>query len=430
MVARLRHNIAALGALQAANYLVPFITLPFLARVLGVEVFGKVAFVQVLMTFFIIVTEYGFSWSATLGVAASRNNRDAVTSIFTATWAAQWILLGACLIVIGLMVALIPLLRGNAPLHLMGALLVIGNVLFPLWLLQGLERMREVAIIQIAGRLAAIPLMFIFIRGPDDALMALALIGLGPLLAGLISIWWIHRLKLVEFRRPVFSDVLAALRDGGGLFVSKLTISSYTTLVPLVLGAVSGPAAFACFNLADRVRTAAQSSLTPLSQAIFPRMGHLFSSDAKAARTLLRLSIFSVLVIGGSASAVLWLFASPIVSLIGGNGYQSSVSVLRYLAPLPLVVSISQVAGLQIVLPNNGRRHFNYALRLGSALALILMWPMCSIFRQIGAALVWLIVELLVCGYMWFVAIGVLHAERSSDSNRVIVLPSERVSLD
>src|ERR1700691_2907305 len=101
MIPRLRHNIAALGTLQAANYLVPLITLPFLARVLGVEVFGKVAFVQVLMTFFIVVSDYGFSWSATLQIASHRANRESVTSIFTATWAAQGVFLGGCLTVIG-----------------------------------------------------------------------------------------------------------------------------------------------------------------------------------------------------------------------------------------------------------------------------------------------------------------------------------------
>lgn len=428
MVPRLRHNIAALGTLQAANYLVPLITLPFLARVLGVEVFGKVAFVQVLMTFFTVVTDYGFSWSATLKIASHRSNRESVTSIFTATWAAQWILLGACLIAIGLLVAAIPLLRADAPLHLMGALLVIGNVLFPLWLLQGLERMREVAAIQIAGRLAAVPLMFILIRGPDDGLTAVALIGLGPILAGLISIWWIRRHKLVIFRRAALGEILSVLRDGGGLFVSKLTISSYTTLVPLVLGTVSGPASLACFNLADRLRNAAQSSLTPLSQAIFPRMGHLFSSDKKAARTLLKLSVLSVLIVGGCASGVLWFFAGPITSLVGGSGYQSSATVLRCLAPLPLVISISQVAALQVVLPNNRQRQFNRVLRSGSVLALLLMWPMCFLFRETGAALVWLIVELFVCGYMWFVAFGVLHAQRSSDGNQTIILSSEKAS--
>jgi PST family polysaccharide transporter len=247
------------------------------------------------------------------------------------------------------------------------------------------------------------------------------------MLAGLISIGWIRRNKVVDFRRAAPGDILATLRAGGGLFVSKLTISSYTTLVPLVLSTVSGPAALACFNLADRVRNAAQSSLTPLSQAIFPRMGHLFSNDEKAARSLLKLTVLSVVVVGGSASAVLWLFAGPIISLVGGSAYQSSAGVLRYLAPLPLVISISQVAALQVLLPNNRQRQFNHALRSGSVLALLLMWPMCAFFRENGAALVWLIVELLVCGYMWFVAFGVLHAQRSGERQAAILLPRGKV---
>src|ERR1022692_135388 len=127
MVPRLRHNIAALGASQIANYLIPLITLPYMTRALGVEAFGKVVFVQALMALFVMLTEYGFSWSATQQIAANRNDHQIISSIFSATWAAQWLLATASLILLGIAVCAIPLLQKNAELNLMGALIVIGN---------------------------------------------------------------------------------------------------------------------------------------------------------------------------------------------------------------------------------------------------------------------------------------------------------------
>lgn len=428
MTPKLSHNIAALGLLQVANYAIPLVTLPFLARVLGPVVFGKLAFVQVLMTFFNIVTDYGFSLSATLRVSTSRDDRRQVAEIFNATWWAQWAVLLACVLVIALLVVLVPSLREDAQLYLSGALLVLANVLFPIWLLQGLERMREVAAIQILGRLAPIPLMFLWIHGPADALVAMTLVALGPLLAGLICIAWIRYNSVIEFARPGAGAVRAALVDGAGICLSKITISSYTTLVPLVLGAVAGPAPLACFNLADRLRTAAQSSLTPLSQALFPRMGHLFSSDAAAAGSLLKRSMIAVVLIGGSASVFLFVLAGPIISVIGGAGYASAVIVLRYLAALPLIVSVSSVAALQVLLPNDRQGQFNRGLRLASILALVLVWPLCKAYGDIGAALVWLVVESFICLYMWYFAAAVLRAGKSLDAaaGAVAVLKNSR----
>jgi O-antigen/teichoic acid export membrane protein len=402
MVPRLRHNIAALGALQIANYLIPLVTLPYMTRALGVEAFGKVAFVQAVMALFVMLTDYGFSLSATQQIAANRNDRQIVSSIFSATWAAQWLLATASLILLGIAVRAIPLLHKNAELYLMGALLVIGNVLFPLWLMQGLERMRELAVIQISGRLLVIPFIFIFIKGPDDAILAVALVGLGPLLAGLISLVWVNNNHIIQFKRPAFVDISAALRGGSGLFFSKVTISLYTTLVPLVLGAVAGPAALACLNLADKARLAVQSALTPLSQALFPRMSYLYSTDANGARKLLKRSIIAVLIIGGVSSTLLWFFARWIIFFLGGDAYRSSASVLRYLAALPLVISLSSVAALQVLLPNKKIKQFNRALRLGSVLAILLAWPFSFYLREIGAALVWLVAEVFVCIQMWY----------------------------
>jgi PST family polysaccharide transporter len=76
-------NILSLTVLQAATYLLPLITLPYLVRVLGADKFGLVAFAHALMQYFIIVTDYGFNLSATRDIAASRDNMLKVSQIFS-----------------------------------------------------------------------------------------------------------------------------------------------------------------------------------------------------------------------------------------------------------------------------------------------------------------------------------------------------------
>ncbi len=78
---RLRDNIMALGVVQLSNYAIPLITLPYLTRVLGPEAYGKVAFAQVLMAYFILLTDYGFSWSATRKISAHRAERAYISEV-------------------------------------------------------------------------------------------------------------------------------------------------------------------------------------------------------------------------------------------------------------------------------------------------------------------------------------------------------------
>jgi len=193
---------------------------------------------------------------------------------------------------------------------------------------------------------------------------------------------------------------LGALREGGALFGSRVAISLYTTLVPLVLGWVAGPVALAHFNLADKLRSAAQSLLAPLSQALFPRMSYLVHYNGQAAYTLIKRSGFVVIIVAGTASAALWVLAGWLVLLLGGSEFAPAADVLRWLAPLPLVIGLSNILGVQIMLPHGLKRPFNAVLLSAAVVCLALIGPMASYFQAVGAAQTMLAVEVWVTAAM------------------------------
>ena len=402
---KLRHNIAALGIMQIANYLIPMATIPYLTRVLGVESFGKMVFVQAVMAYLILLVEFGFSWSTTREIAANRGNRKLISAIFASTWAAQWLLALIASLCITLLVITIPSFKIDASLYAAGMLLVFGSVLFPLWLLQGLERMREVAVIQVVSRLVFLPFIFIFVNSSNDLLLLMLLFGMGPIFAGVVSLFWIRSQRFVDFQRPMLSQIFKVLHESRMLFLSKATISSYTTLIPLILGIVAGPAALAYFSLADRLRSAAQSGLSPISQALFPRMSHLYKTDQLAAGKLLRRSTLAIVCISGGLSLILWLFAETIIFILGGAAFSSSVTILKWLAILPLIVSLSNIFGVQIMLPNQLNRSFNFILVGAGVISLGCIWPFAKYNGGVGASQTILITELFVTlamgAYLW-----------------------------
>jgi PST family polysaccharide transporter len=399
-IPRLRSNIAALGAVQISNYIIPLITIPYLTRVLEAEAFGKVTFAQVVMTYFVLLVDYGFSWSATRKVSAQRADRDALSRTFAATWAAQWLLVIVAALVATTAVLLTDRLRPDALLYAAAFSTVIGTALFPIWFLQGLERLQVVAALQLITRTLALIPIFLFIHQPQDAVWVLLIQGSGVILGGVLALYWMRRESLITWRLPSWADTLGALREGGALFGSRAAISLYTTLVPLVLGWVTGPAALAYFNLADKLRSAAQSLLSPLSQALFPRMNHLVQSNGHAAYALIQRSALGVLIVAGSASMAVWFLADWLVLLLGGRDFLPAVEVLRWLAPLPLVITLSNILGVQIMLPHGLNRAFNAILISAAAASLVLIGPMSSHFQAVGAAQTILAVEIWVTGAM------------------------------
>lgn len=401
-MARLRTNVMALGLIQIANLTIPLFTLPYLTRVLGVEAYGKVALVQAITMYLILFVDFGFSWSATRAISAGRENHQTVSRIFWENWGAQWLLLGIAACALCTIVAAIPRFHGDIGLFAAGFAQVVATVLFPIWLLQGLEKLREAAVCQLLGRLLALPLIFLLVKSPQDAAFSLLLTGLGPVLAGLFSLFWIRRNRLVGMMLPGLRQMLAALHSSAHLFGSKLSVSAYSTLNPIILESAAGTMALGYFNLADKACTAAQCGLNPFSQAIFPRMANLYEHNPEQARKLLRLSLLIVLGLAGAISVGLWLVADLAIRLLGGQHFAPSAEVLRWLALLPVVKGLSNIFSVQIMVPNGMHATMNKILAGAGVLSIALIWPMSSWLGAVGAAQTSLLTEsfvMLAMGY-------------------------------
>jgi PST family polysaccharide transporter len=66
------HNVASLSLLQIVTYALPIVIIPYLFRALGAEKFGLIAFAQAFVQYFMILTDYGFSITATKEISLCR----------------------------------------------------------------------------------------------------------------------------------------------------------------------------------------------------------------------------------------------------------------------------------------------------------------------------------------------------------------------
>jgi O-antigen/teichoic acid export membrane protein len=392
-----KHSIGSLTVVLAANTLIPLITLPYVTRTLGAATFGEIAYVQAFMAFVMLFTDYAFSWSAVRDVAATRDHKRHLSETFCSVWGAQWLLTIIAALALLILAYFVGLNRDKWSLYLWGFMaVVLGNTIFPLWFLQGLERMGEIALIQVCTRLLSIPAIFMLVKTQDDAATVLGIQAGVALLAGGATLLYLWRSKWVDLHVPTFSSVVAALKSGFTLFLSKVGISLYTTLAPLALGLMAGTTAVSYFSLADRIRAAGQSLLTPIAGVMFPRLSHLFQADREGANRLLARGFALTLIISTLICVALICLAGPAIKLLGGQEFGPAIEVLRVLAVLPLIVGLSNVFGVQIMLANGRTRPFNLILAIAAILGVTSIWPLTLWLGAIGAALSIVGVELFV----------------------------------
>ena len=71
-------NTTWLMIFYIAKMVFPFITLPYLTRILSTNTYGTVAYVKTVMTYMQIIVDFGFVLSATKDIVKVRNDKNIV----------------------------------------------------------------------------------------------------------------------------------------------------------------------------------------------------------------------------------------------------------------------------------------------------------------------------------------------------------------
>lgn len=320
-------------------------------RVLGAENFGVVAMVQAWIQYIIIFVDYGFNFSATLLISVNKNKQTKIDSIYTAVTAAKLILL----LVVSFIFCLYVMINGSSiysHLIILGLISVIGTVLFPVWLFQGIEKMQGIAICTTIAKCVSLLLIFLLVKTPDDMNMAVISQSSGMFVSGILACIFIKKQKLAKFTKVSIQEIYLVLSKGFDLFVSNITISFYTTLNILIIGYFGGPTLAGYFSAADKIRTAAQGLMSPVQQAMFPRVSSLIN-EGKQLKEILNLYGKKFIAFGFLISISMAAIGYPVSLYYFSAEYRVSSMILLMMSPLPLIVSIGVVYGQWWLIPNN-----------------------------------------------------------------------------
>ena len=413
---RLRKNIAALSVLQLLNYALPLAVVPYLTRVLGPADYGLLIFAQATINYANSITDYGFNYSATRLVARNRSDRTAISKIFWSTITAKALIMMVCFAVMAGLIAVVPLFRVHRMLLIASSTMVLGGVLFPMWFFQGIEEMRAITIAQAAAKLTLIPLIFIFVRGPEHIVRAAAIQGGNHRTGRLIGIPLIIRTALVSWHLPTFEELRDTFREGWHLFLSSVSILIYTSTNTIILGFLSGPVQTGYFGAANRAVQGSQGVLLPVTQALYPHLNSMAVKSRTAAVDLIRRSVFWIALVSLCVSIIFFFGAAPLSHLVFGRKFDGSIEPLRWMALLPVLLGLSNVFGVQTMLTFGMNKEFNRIVSGSVALNLLLTVPFAQLWGANGAAAALLITEFFVTATMLFVvrSSGLLSKSPSS----------------
>jgi len=390
------HNALSLFGVQVAGYIVPLVIIPYLARVLGAAGWGMVAFAQAFGSYAALLCEYGFVLSATREVARHRDSREKLTGILAGVMGAKGFLAVASVVAALLAGLWVPIFRDHPVLLWAGMFWALARAFSMMWFFQGLERMQLVAALEISGQALAVVATFVFVRRPEDGWRALAVQGLGYFLSFAIGLGMAYR--QLPFRLPTWHSTWEALRMGWTMFLFRGSVSLYTVGNAFILGLFVSPQIVGYYAGAEKTSRAFLGLLNPISQTLYPRLSHLVHTARDRAVRLARIGV-AVMGLGGVAMGALVFFLAPLlVRIVLGGEFAAAVPILRILALLPPLIALSNVFGVQWMLPLGMDRAFNTIIVLAGVINLGLAVVFAPLFGGVGMAWAVVSAEVFVTG--------------------------------
>lgn len=388
---------------QVANYAIPLITFPYLGHVLGPQGFGIVGLGVAVAAYALLLTDWGFIYTATQEVSRNRDDIGYINQIAWSTIMAKAFLAAASCFIL-LICTIFFIKNKNLDIILWVSMISVFGSVFNLdWLLRGTEHFSLFAITSVVGRLLGVPLVFLLVHNQNDIVQAaFSMAVTGPLTA-IIILFCCFKIKLI--RNPVLNINLSfkSILNGWHIFLSTALISVYTNSLSVILAYVSNFSQVGLFSGADKIRRPVQNLYAPIGMVFFPKLSYLTETAPEQAKLL----SIKILHIQGFVSLILSLclfFAAPLaIHFLLGKLFFDAVNVLRVMAWLIFSVGLSNVLGLMIMIPFGLKREFSLCVGLGSlaglGLALVLSWR----FGALGTATAALIAEIVVTVSMFLV---------------------------
>lgn len=394
-------NIAALATIKGLEYLLAFITFPYLTRVLQVEMFGTVVFAQGLINYFTLFTDYGFNL---LGPKEIAQNDDVAKrgKVFAKIFFAKLLLLLIAIAVFTAGILCLNLyLKIDVLLYVVVFFTVIGNVIFPIWFFQGIQQMRYITLVNVIARFCSIAGIFYFVKQPQDYILAALFQSIVPLVAGICS-WAVLIKSFPEVLcLPTMKEIIGTLKDGWSIFASTVAINLYTASNVVFLGFLTNPVTVGYFSGAKKIIDNITQLISPISQAVYPHISKLVTQSSKEVKPFLEKVL---LILGGGTfigSVFIFIFADFIVKILLGNGYEQSVLLLRIMAFLPFIIAMSNVFGIQIMLPFGMQSTFSRILICAAALNTCMVLPLIYFLQDIGVSISIVVTECFVTTVMY-----------------------------
>ena len=379
-------------ALTLSTYLINLVLFPYVSRVLGVDMVGKVGFVNETINYFSLFGMMGVTMVGIREIAACGEDRERRSRVFSCLMALVCIFTALVMAVYLVSIFVVNRFQADRTLFIIGTGSLLFSSMLIEWFYQGMENFRYITVRSVLVKLVYAGAVFLFVRRPEDYMLYFTLTMGAVVVNAIINIGYSRHFATVSFRNLELGRYIKPVLSLG---LYKVMISMYTTFNVVYLGFVASDAQVGYYYSAKKLFYILLGLFSAFTNVMVPRMSSLVENREEQEFHRKVGQIFDI-VFAFAIPAVIYLviMAPQMIGLMSGPGYEGAILPMRIITPVLILSSMAQIWVLQILMPHRKDGVILLSSVIGAVTGLVINILLVGRLGAVGSAIVLLCSEL------------------------------------
>lgn len=372
----------------------PFITAPYVSRVLGADGIGIYSYTQSYMTYLSMFAVLGTASYGTREIARCRNDKYEYSKKF---WEIELLTVFTTSICLLIWLGIIIFVK-KYQIYFVALVPSLFAAMFDIsWFYTGCETIGYMILGNSIWKLLGVVCIFLVIKNNNDLFLYI-LINTTMLLSANLSMWiflpkMLIRINVKELNFKIhFKETLI-------YFIPTIATSIYTVLDKTLIGAITqNEYENGYYEQATKIINMAKTAVFGAVNSVMgARISFLFSENrVNEIKQRLRKSVDFILLLGFGAMFGIIGVSQTFVPVFFGEGYEAVINILYCMSPLIIIIGISNCLGAQYYTPAGLRAESAKYIIIGSFVNLIMNLIFIPTLGSIGATVASIIAELTI----------------------------------
>ncbi|MBO5632723.1 MAG: flippase, partial [Aeriscardovia sp.] len=397
---KLSINFLYQTAYQILTVIMPLITAPYIARVLGPENNGIYTYTYAIVNYFVVFAALGIeAYGNRLIAQAKARGQEELNKAFSGVYWMHFIASGIATVAY-LLYAFI--WSGNyRTIALIQSVWVIAAIFDINWLFFGLEEFQLTVRRNFIIKIISVVAIFSLVRAQSDLWIYTAIMGLAALISRMVL--WLFVKKHVAFVKVDHKEIFSHLKPLSVLFLAVIATSIYRMIDKVMLGWYGTMVSLASYEYADKMIKLVITLITALGTVMLPRMSSLYAEgkDDVAAKYMKSTSQFMFVMAFALAFGLAGI-SNEFMPILLGPGYDESVMLTKVLCITLPIMGWNNLIRTQVLMPKEKDRIYTFAVWAGAIVNIILNYILIHLLGAVGAAIATVIAYIIVGVFQTF----------------------------